>query len=246
MKKQAKTKFFFSFHEGQALKGRRRGMGLPMALLIILIGAALMTFAFDAAARFRYMSFQQERMYLDHTLVTGYIEEAKGRISKYNSEKKKALRNDFDLEHNKITRPEDMVIVEIPAISGVLSHYNLSLDIPIPERQQALTLRVYNASYQAEQVADGLAPVTLARIPSPIPLVARILEGQPGLNGDDSQQQTPDTYKPGGGGPRTDIMSEQLGSYLIRAELFNIVKGQRVRTRLLEEAFVQIASGDRD
>jgi hypothetical protein len=219
-------------------------MGLPTALLIILIGAALMTFAFDAAARFRYMSFQQERMYLDHTLVTGYIEEVKGRISKYNSEKKHALKKDLS-SGDVITMAEDLLLTEVPAISGVLPQYNLNLDIPIPERQQALTLRVYDVSYAAAQVAEGISSTALARMPPPIPLMRKVVGGHDGLKpGGDTED--PSVSKPGQGDYTGIEKSEREGSYLIRVELFNVVNGQKVRTRLLEEAFVQIASGDKD
>ncbi|MDR1379124.1 MAG: hypothetical protein LBJ36_08745 [Synergistaceae bacterium] len=240
------------------LKGkRRRGMALPLALVIVLVGSTLIAFAFHATVQFRRNTERQQEVYMEHTRVTDYVEEAKGKISDYNAHTNEALHvPNIDNDAIKIHTPQDLQITGIPGdASG-----SLSLDVTLPEKRQAVTLRVYDVAYSAKKLDSSIPPAILAEIPAPM-LVFRksSLDADiPMVNqgNDGSKEVSGDAYFFAGAGGSGNTFEgqdseitrrlslKQLGSYLVKVELFDVDGGGRRRKHLVEEAFFQISSPD--
>jgi hypothetical protein len=236
---------------------KRRGWALPLALVIVIVGSMVVAFAFHATIQFRRTTEWQQEVYMEHTRVTDYVEEAKGRISAYNSATNEALHvANIENDAVKIQSPQDLQITAVPGGEPD----GLSLDMTLPGGRQAVTMRVYDVAYSSEKLASSIPDAVLAQIPAPM-LVFRKASmdtdldiGNEGYDG--SKETSGDSYFfAGSGGSGTTFEGQdveitrrlslkQLGSYLVKVELFDVDGGERRRRRLVEEAFFQISSPD--
>jgi hypothetical protein len=194
---------------------------------------------------------------MEHTRVTDYVEEAKGRISAYNANINEALHvPGIEDDSVKFSNLRELQITGIPG--GAPN--NLSLDITLPGDHQAVTMRVYDVAYTADKLDSSIAPAVLAQMPSPMlvfrksSMDADLAIGNEGYDG--SKETSGDSYFfAGSGGSGTTFEAQdveitrrlslkQLGSYLVKVELFDVEGGERRRRHLAEEAFFQISSPD--
>jgi hypothetical protein len=236
---------------------RRRGIALPLALIIILVGSILIASAFSATVQFRTTTEWRQEAYVEHMRVTDYVEDAKGRISAYNAGVNEALHvPNIENDAVKVQSPRDLQMTGGP---GGASN-NLSLDVTLPGGRQAVTMRVYDVAYAADKLASSIPPAVLAQIPPPM-LVFRKSSMDTDFemeNGgkDGSKEASGDVYYFGGSGGSGNTFEgedvlvtrrlslKQLGSYLVKVELFDVNGGERRRRHLVEEAFFQISSPD--
>jgi hypothetical protein len=242
------------------LKGkRRRGIALPLALVVILTGSLLIAAAFGSTVQFRTTTERQQETYVEHMTVTDYVEEAKGRISDYNANVNEALHvPDIENDAVKVRSPRDLQITAIPG--GAPG--NLSLDVTLPGGRQAVTMRVYDVAYTADKVDSSVPHAVLAEIPAPMLIFRKTSIGtnfeieNAATNGAKESDENNGYYYFGGSGGsdstfdaedvevRRRLSLKQVGSYLVRVELFDVNNGERKRKRLVEEAFFQISSPD--
>jgi hypothetical protein len=234
-------------------------MALPLALVVILVGSLLVAATFSSTVQFRKTTEWQQEAYVEHMTVTDYVEEAKGRISDYNASVNEALHvPDIENEAVKVRSPRDLQITEVPG--GAPN--NLSLDVTLPGGRQAVTMRVYDVAYTADKVDSSISDAVLAQIPAPMLIFRKTSidtnfemdnageDGAKEVSGDNEYY-----YFGGSGGSgstfdaedvevRRRLSLKQVGSYLVKVELFNVENGERKRKRLVEEAFFQISSPD--
>lgn len=211
---------------------RRRGLALPMALVVVIIGSALIAFIFNAVVKFNFAAERQQKVYVELTTVRDYIEQAKGTISSLNSTNKEALHRE---------NPDALVG---SARDLQITGHNLSLDVPVPERRQAVTLQVFDVAYTQNELQPNLDPKILAAIPAPIVLLTESSMEPKFEMENEGEVETTDIK---GDATDTSIFkfdSRELGAYLIRVQLFDVVNRRRVRVRLAEEAFFQTSSPD--
>ncbi|MDR2137165.1 MAG: hypothetical protein LBO68_02640, partial [Synergistaceae bacterium] len=149
---------------------------------------------------------------------------------------------------------KDLQITRIP---GGASD-DLSLDITLPGGRQAVTMRVFDVAYTAEKLADTVvnSPALLAQIPPPMLVFRKSsmdTEYEIDSAGKDGSRES--NYFAGTGGSTSSFQGDdilitknlslkEVGSYLVKVELFDVAGGERKRRRLVEEAFFQISSPD--
>jgi hypothetical protein len=233
---------------------KRRGMGLPTALVIVLVGAALITFAFTAASQFINLTAQQREAYVEHTRMTDVIEDVKGRISEYNYRKGEALhRPTIDYDHPydpNVSNDQDLLIPQIPALPASSdgfpgsAAYSLRRDISIPERQQLLTLKVYDVTYTAANIITPISADVLAQIPAPLVVLSSADLDAGYLMESGRDVDVSSFWKINEETILNPVSWREFGAYLVRAELFDVSGGARQRIRLVDQAFFQVSSAD--
>ena len=149
---------------------RRRGMGLPMAISVVLIGTALITFIFYAVTQFQTQSLRQSLTYDDHAHAADFVQMVKGLISDHNA-RQASLSTPGPALHrptrereppfpdgtpgpirpNTVNSARDLQIIEIPATPGSAAR-SLSLDVAIPGVRQAARVRVYDVAYSTRDL----------------------------------------------------------------------------------------------
>jgi hypothetical protein len=228
-----------------------------LALIIVVVGSLLIAAVFSSTIQFSRLTEQQQETYMEHTRVTDYVEEAKGRISAYNSVTDEALHvPNIDNDAVKVQSPQDLQITAVPGGEP----NNLSLDVTLSGGRQAVTMRVYDVAYTADKLDSSISDDMLAQMPPPMLIFrkssmdADLDIGNEGYDG--SKETSGDSYFfAGSGGSGTTFEGQdveitrrlslkQLGSYLVKVELFDVEGGERRRRHLVEEAFFQISSPD--
>jgi hypothetical protein len=238
------------------VKKTRRGIGLVLALVVVLACSGLVAFIFEASARFMALSTRQREVYFDHARATSYIEMAKGMVSDYNlrmssTDAKEALHRPTRTKDQSGQVVPNTVgnarALQIPGIPDLSPANNLSLDISLSGRQ-AVTVQVYDVAYSQRDLAPALLSDdrALSQIPPPLVLLNVVSEDN-GLRIEQlsyGEDNFVDTADPVYVDTQTFLDTDQIGAYLVRVELFDASVSPRRRIRLLEEAFFQVTSMD--
>ena len=231
---------------GGAWPGKARpGVGLPMALVVILIGTALIAFVFQASSSFMRISTRQQATYMDHTWAASYIEMAKGMITEYNIQQgllvpgtpgRVALqcqrREDSTYEAFRVNNLADLRIPEVPTIPpapGVpgMTGGTLSMDVFSPDNSKRLTLQVYDIAYSYAnlEATAGQAVTLMGDRDFPVPILLLDITGSDSSRRGQRRSHTPftgDVYLPDYEATRTEINMNQVGVYLVRVRLFDL------------------------
>ena len=227
---------------------KRRGFALPMALVIVIVGTVLSALILDMGYSFLFSMQDQESVYMDHIIVSDYVEAAKGWLAQHNVE------NGF-VQH-ALRRPNP----DIP----VQSIFDLLLDdppdTPLTDRllsfdrealyrkgnvERRVTVNVFDAHYYKEDLNPALLndAEQMRLMPPPINVVA-------------SPTNTAGSFKDiGDGADATKGFSydkensryswSKYGAYVIRVQLYDVDKsGKRVLKRFVDEGFYQVLPPD--
>lgn len=222
-----------------ALRARRSGFTLVLALVVVLVGAALSVGIFALAHSMHTTDIVNRRSYEDQIDVTRYIELAKGFIVARNIElvsAGKAVlhgRGEASGDYFPVRSLNDLQVCTPDDVRDVLSR-----DIPLVADlgfARKLRLQVYDANYRIEDVFFD-PPADMPPSLRPPVQVSGSGEGV-------------DAYENEGGGidPGTSEVSgdvlvsdhyKNYGAYMIRAEVLR--EGLSVPLRRTEEAFFQV------
>ena len=219
------------------LSNSHRGVALIMALVVVLVGGALIAVTFSLVFNYVSFSVEQRGTYVDHTTVLHLIQSTKAYIVSSND-----------------VRSFDLGVMHAPGFtyadeSSFVDHIdklrfpaafdpNLDMDISINSgsgRQRA-TVQVYDMFYEVGRVQEPLLSNRdqMKELPSVYKLKgvgSNSFENENGENHGDANSGSNDNY----GESELDPM--RYGAYLIRVRLYDN-KNKLLRTA--EEAFVQI------
>ena len=217
---------------------RRPGVGLPLALVIVVVGSSLMALIFGMSTRFSETSTWQRMIYRDQVLVSSYIEKAKGEISAKIETDVEAFHplpgDEWNAGSEKIGSLRDLqVFIKGPTAADE------PLSIDTLEGARRVVMRVYDLTYDVTWISDDISPTERLRLPSPLAIVDDVKEivNTIDVDGERDDGSVKD--------PETDISylkpdRKTIGAYLIRVGLFDPDRGVLVRTT--EEAFFQLTS----
>jgi hypothetical protein len=214
---------------------RRRGMALPMALIIALFGSILIAGSFKFAVSSKKLATAQGSRYSDQVLAFDYIEKAKGSILHKMQRDKKALHPSWAADWGDrppIGAVDDLLIKEP------------NLYAEVTEGNRRVLLEVFDLTYETDQLENAIVgnPSELRRLPPMLKLTSSQLgvgnsmknTGKiPGISGEEpSQENHAASY-------RVDL--DCFGAYLIRVQLFRLPYSTGDKPiRVTEEAFFQV------
>jgi hypothetical protein len=227
---------------------RRKGVGLVMALAIVVVGTALIAAMFNLSSVFARATTWQRRGYTEHVSMSGYVEKAKGFIVELNkgreSEGLPVLHGANVSLDTEIYAVTDLQLTQTE--NGIANA--LSLDIPLstPNGSKRLVMRVYDANYKPEQIKIASWEGKQDLPPS------LKLDGSAGGNGSNTEVDGEFEDPSGTGQPLSpeavNLSAQQYrdyGAYVVRLELYNVLNGgKRVLERDIEEGFFQAINQD--
>lgn len=220
------------------LSGKRRGSGLTLALVIILVASGLIAVLFDMTVGFSAAEVHQRYAYSDQILSDSYIEKAKGLIAARIIKDGAALHplplDDWN------ARPH---IESLGALQVFLDRANpgkdlLSVDERAGKGGRRVTMRVYDLTYAGTWVPNTVDTTVRAQLPTPLTLLDIATATNQTLTNVGSVYAL-DVKSPPNNAALSRPDLKDIGAYLIRVELFD---ANNHRLRLTEEAFYQLAS----
>ncbi len=220
---------------------KRRGVALVLALVVVLVGGALIALIFEMTVRFGFTSLRQGTTYSDHLEVTGYIESAKGFIADTN------VNNDQVMHPKGYTNIETTLITSLDMLMFDQAELSVDRVFAGSKGRQRVVMRVFDANYRANRVREPLLlnSVDMAQMPPPLSLA------EAGASMDQYITNVGNSHTPTTGGQAIDDNEvwkrffKYYGAYLIRVELYDIDEsGTQNLTRKVEEAFFQVISQD--
>ena len=208
----------------------RKGVALIMALVVVVVGGALVAVTFDVIMRYAWFSPQEAVAFVDHTVMIDAIQAAKAHIVHTNNTSgavmhAQGLRN----LHDGWITPNPLLWLD-----GLFIY---SADIPLGGGiggggRQRVTLAVYDMLFDPGWISPDA--LRTQDIPPIFNMVGETMGGGMTPEGDPTDQSI--YYDDRGmGGEYLD--PELYGAYLIRAQLYD---HRNVLIRTAEEAFVQI------
>ena len=170
----------------------RRGFILPMAMVIILAGSAVIAAIYAISTSFFSAVTPQKQVYEDRIDMVGYIEQIKGRII---AENEKLASDDKPVLHGR-GGASGTVYFEVKELDDLKLSLPLGLSdtIPLPSRQgrRKIVVEVYDANYDLSKVA--------------------FTSGAPGPD-------FPPCLRPAGLEPAEELY-KRFGAYVIRLKLY--------------------------
>ena len=217
---------------------RRRGMGVLVALLVVVVGSVLVGGIFALTYTASHLSQKRGEIYSDQMLISSRIERAKGSILASIDEAQVALHaSPRGLQWK--SRPPIYHLNEL-MIDGAF----LSFDETIEKARRRIILNVFDVTYIATQIASPLRedlkdmPPMLAVLPPASADPNIEMENEGFTEGDIERNDPLDDYDNAG------INLDLFGAYLIRTQIFNTEIDSNKAYRVTEEAFFQILSRD--
>jgi len=216
----------------------RKGAALVMALVIVIVGGAIIGVTFNLVFRHVWMSVQLRGGYVDSTILRSAIEEVRGRIT---------ARNMTDgIQHVPVVTNAGVITgvnqlrfnpADFPAPPGGLV-LNQPTEIRAGVGTRFVLVEVYDLRFQAQNVV-GLLRGTL---PNPIPDFFPPSFFSPVVAGGGGNPMAAfvegEAITSGGGGTGGVIDQGIQGVYMVRARLFDADPGANVNadTRPIREA----------
>jgi hypothetical protein len=214
---------------------RRRGMALPVALIVVLFGSILVAGSFNFAVSSKKLATVRSSRYSDQILAFDYIEKTMGTILyKMRSDKKimhPSLGADWG-DRPPIGKVDDLLIKE-PGLYA-----------DVAEGNRRVLLEVFDLTYETAQLENTIVndPSELRRLPPMLQLTSRQLgvgnsmknvTKTPGVSDENNPQ------KDDAANSRVDL--DYFGAYLIRVQLFKLPYSTGDKpVRVTEEAFFQV------
>jgi hypothetical protein len=208
-----------------------------MALVVVLVGGALIAVTFSLVLNYVSFSAEQRGTYVDHTTVLHLIQSTKAYIVSSNDVRSFDLgvmhAPGFDYgDENSVVDHIDKL--RFPAAFDP----NLDMDISINSgsgRQRAI-VQVYDMFYEADRVKEPLLSnrAQMQELPSVYKLKgvsSNSFENENGENQGDANSGSNDNFGEG------ELDPMRYGAYLIRVQLYD---SKNKLLRAAEEAFVQI------
>lgn len=221
---------------------RRRGMGLPATICIVLVSLIIVAVIFQITTRFNRDMMQSRMVYSDQVVATSYIEKAKALIIT----KAKLERAAPHPLADWVNEPEGV----IDELDDLLIYYGAAKDknnddlylTDVKEGIRQVSLRVYDLTYSPKNsLKSTITSDDKEMLPAPIPLIAMAggtssssntgtwtVVGED--NATDRQNANDDSNRP-------PVDLNALGAYLIRV-IINDKDGKPVRTT--EESFFYV------
>ena len=236
----------------------RKGMALIMALIVVLVGGAIIAFTFQFTENYSRLAQVDMAGQMDHTTLASYIQAVKARIVAQNEAAGRTLHVAALEDSDGITTPAAAPLTlahlmftaaDFPApnighpIDGLqLSHPNNPVLHVIPNSQSTanrVQVEVFDLFFRFEWLNEN----EIANPENFFPPVF-ILAGAGGGGGPDGWEDG--NFTQGGRGtppPPADVGLDMdgYGAYLIRGRLYHQRPGEEPRLlRTIEQAFVQI------
>jgi len=212
----------------------RKGAALIMALVVVLVGGAVIAVTFNIVFGHVWMSVQFRGSYVDHTTLRSAVEEMKGLIVAENiaaneTRRVAAVTNNTDITNAADLRFGGTWVINRVDRSGVG-----------PRR---VVVNVYDIGFNFDRVGPDEAVRAALMSGGFFPPALRI-EADGGGGGGAMPGQIEDDED---GGPDPGALDTgMVGSYLVRAMLFDDPNADIATARpirVVEEAFVQIIPG---
>lgn len=238
---------------GNIQNRRRDGSALLVALVVVLVGGALIAVMFDMSVNFSRSMTWHQRAYREHLDVTDYIEGAKGWLTATSLAVGVAVHpgTPSTLIAGE-TRPNiapgdlrDNNMQEITSVNAlVFKDADLSVDRTVSG--QRLIMRVYDMNYRYKQLSDALkaSADAMMEMPPPLSLLEQTVQAMEVMR-NDGNASDPTGYKSSDSEEISAQLFRQYGAYLVRVQLFNLEPdGRQNLARWAEEAFFVFVSGD--
>ena len=229
----------------------RRGGALIMALMVVLMGGALIAATFEMVYIYAWYSQEERTLYVDHTTLASIVQEVKARIIAQNVSRDTrpggetlhvaALRHDAPAPTNGSLNLDSLRFTSADFPRDTANPDSLTLSLLNPTTLQStgvgwrgVKVDVYDMYFKFDWVSQAVFTGAGARF---IPILSMIGEGGGG------GRAAGRALSSGGGTlaePGGDADPRGYGAYLIRATLHNQRRGDNDPIRIVEEAFVQI------
>jgi hypothetical protein len=217
-------------HErGVVTMRKHEGMALVMALVIVLLGSALISAMFDLSSAFtKTMSFER-RGYVEHVAMTDYLEKAKGFIINTNNGRGLA----GVLHGPGVTLSDD--ITSLADLQLTQAELSVDMTVQLGNGARRLVLRTYDANYRPSRVniSDW---ANKKDFPPSLKLDFNSIE-----NGADLELGGTDVSNPDIEAWRQSQSQayRDYGAYVVRVELYHNNGGRELLERDIEEGFFQ-------
>lgn len=211
---------------------RRKGAGLVLALVIILIGSALTAAMFEMGSAFMVSMGFQQNIYSDHTVGLNYIQEAIAFITRTNNAGGRIVLHRPPVSHDTriITSVQDIQFPE----------EQLSFDQKVPGFLDLWArLSVFDVSYHGISAEMESHPEERKALPPPLNIYGTSSGGSGMKNDGDgalASDKSPYRYD-----EEMKANLENYGAYLVRVTLYRRDRQDRVSVvRKVEEGFFQV------
>ncbi len=224
------------------LAARRRGMALPMALLIVIIGSALIAAMFELSSVFSRTAVIQRESYVDHITITDYLERAKGFLVNLNYQRHLTGQSVMHGPGNAALSADLHSLADLQLTQDEVWEV-LSVDHVVVTKngRQRVVMQVFDVNYDPERIRMPLIADLdqLERLPPSLMLVIAEDTGLGiwGTGGFSSGRSAPPPVN------LNDVLSESFeryGAYFIRVQLFDASRnGRETPSHEVEETFFQ-------
>ena len=236
---------------GRWIFNRRPGVGLPLALLIVLVGAGLVTMMVGMSQLFARDSVRQREMYIDHLQLVGYMEKAKGTLAELMRVRGRPLHPDNwyigSNPSNELRIGEDLNIESMQELEINLAHLaDIVRSADISGGAQTIVTRIYDMAYHPDDLDEEIfSNPHHEDLPASM-LQMAISGGAGNIESEDDGVREGDPSVWAGGEKFTidpwDIR-QMFGAYVVQVALFDKLPNGNwaaTPTKMLEEAFFQL------
>jgi hypothetical protein len=216
---------------------RRDGMALAMALVIVLLGSALVAAMFDLSSAFSQSMTFERRGYAEHVALTDYLEKAKGFIVDFNRQRE-ALGQPV-LHGPEVSLDADVKITSLAGLQltqdDVAAALSVDTVLLLGNGRRRLVMRTYDANYYPSRV-DIDDWEEKKNFPPSLKL-----NRDPENNASNQQKDSdnPRNETPEHWTPLQEQEYRDYGAYVIRVELLRDHNGTELLERDIEEGFFQ-------
>jgi hypothetical protein len=213
-------------------KKTRKGVALVLALVVMVIGGAIIGLTFEFVYRFFWISTEQREIYVDHTTVLSAIQSKIAQIIEHNKGEGKTMHVSA-LGYDSGALPAN----------GSLSLNDLRFGDPwskiVETGHHWVETEVFDMHFMADWVDYNVLknnPAEMKDFPSVFNMAGEVGSGGYSEVGDHTAPGASNRSS----GDADELDPDSYGAYLIRVRLYDR-QGKLIRTA--EEAFVQILPG---
>jgi hypothetical protein len=214
---------------------RRRGMALPMALIVVLFGSILIVGSFGFAVSFKKLATERSVHYSEQVLASDYIEKTKGVILYKMQSDNKAPHPSLEVDWGD--RPPLKTV-------GDLLIKKPGFYAEVTEGNRRVLVEVFDLTYEADQLEDTILnnPSELRRLPPMLKLTSSQLGVGNSMKNASKTPGVPNEDNPAKDEtPKSRVDLDYFGAYLIRVQLFRLPYSAGDKpVRVTEEAFFQV------
>lgn len=223
----------------------RKGVALVMALIVVVVGGAIIAATFNFVFRYAWFSQEEKVGYVDHTMIVDTIQSAKAYIVKTNSDDAKMMHAvKLEPHQNNWNGPNPTPLFNLNDLRiDYKNNGTISFDKAVSESgvggvgRSRITMAVYDMFFKPEWIDEDVLknnPEQMKDFPPVFNMVGEVTGDSMTSEG---EHKAPGSGSNDGFSSGDDLSPDTYGAYLIRVRLYDS-RNELIRTA--EEAFVQI------